>query len=46
MVIGQIAYVRENRQKMAKTFWKVQIVKTTMTLLAFIAFEIFMLFYT
>lgn len=42
----QIAYVRENRQKMAKTFWEIQIVKTVMTLLAFIAFEIFMLFYT
>lgn len=42
----QIAYVRENRQKMAKTFWEIQIVKTIMTLLAFIAFEIFMLFYT
>lgn len=42
----QIAYVRENRKKMAKTFWEIQIVKTIMTLLAFIAFEIFMLFYT
>ena len=42
----QIAYVRENRQKMAKTFWEIQIVKTIMTLIAFIAVEIFMLFYT
>ncbi|RVU70941.1 MULTISPECIES: flippase [Lactobacillus] len=42
----QIAYVRENRQKMAKTFWEIQIVKTIMTLIAFIAFEIFMMFYT
>ena len=42
----QIAYVRENHSKMAKTFWEIQIVKTIMTLLSFIAFEIFMIFYT
>ena len=42
----QIAYVRENRKKMAKTFWEIQIVKTIMTLLSFIAFEVFMIFYT
>lgn len=42
----QIAYVRENRQKMAKTFWEIQIVKTIMTLIALIAFEVFMMFYT
>ena len=42
----QIAYVRENRKKMAKTFWEIQIVKTIMTLIACIAFEIFMMFYT
>lgn len=42
----QIAYVRENRQKMAKTFWEIQIVKTILTLASFIAFEIFMIFYT
>ena len=42
----QIAYVRENRQKMAQTFWEIQIVKTIMTLLAIIAFEVFMMFYT
>ena len=42
----QIAYVRENRKKMAKTFWEIQIVKTIMTLVACIAFEIFMIFYT
>ena len=42
----QIAYVRENRKKMAKTFWEIQIVKTIMTLASFIAFEIFMIFYT
>lgn len=42
----QIAYVRDSREKMAKTFWEIQIVKTIMTLIAFIAFEIFMFFYT
>ncbi|TSO25685.1 flippase [Lactobacillus sp. LL6] len=42
----QIAYVRENRKKMAQTFWEIQIVKTIMTLLAIIAFEVFMIFYT
>ncbi|ARD07213.1 hypothetical protein B1745_06330 [Lactobacillus amylolyticus] len=42
----QIAYVRENREKMAKTFWEIQIVKTIMTILSFIVFEIFMIFYT
>lgn len=42
----QIAYVRENSLKMAKTFWEIQIVKTVMTLLSFIVFEFFMLFYT
>lgn len=42
----QIAYVRDNRSKMAKTFWEIQIVKTIMTLVSIIAFEIFLLFYT
>ncbi|MDY6042078.1 MAG: flippase, partial [Lactobacillus johnsonii] len=42
----QIAYVRENRDQMSETFWEIQIVKTIMTLYAFIAFEIFMIFYT
>lgn len=42
----QIAYVRENKAKMAKTFWEIQIIKTIMTLVAMIAFEIFMIFYT
>lgn len=42
----QIAYVRENRQRMAQTFWEIQIVKTIMTLLTIIAFEVFMMFYT
>ncbi|WP_251717091.1 polysaccharide biosynthesis C-terminal domain-containing protein [Lactobacillus agrestimuris] len=42
----QIAYVRENSKKMAKTFWEIQIVKTIMTLIACIAFEVFMIFYT
>ena len=30
----EIAYVRENRQAMAKTFWEIQIVKTIMTILS------------
>ncbi len=42
----QIAYVRDNRTKMAKTFWEIQIVKTMMTLVSIIAFEIFLIFYT
>lgn len=42
----QIAYVRDNRSKMTKTFWEIQIVKTIMTLVSIIAFEIFLLFYT
>ena len=42
----QIAYVRDNRAKMAKTFWEIQIVKTIMTLVSIIAFEIFLIFYT
>lgn len=42
----QIAYVRDNRTKMAKTFWEIQIVKTIMTLISIIAFEIFLIIYT
>lgn len=42
----QIAYVRDNRTKMAQTFWEIQIVKTIMTLASIIAFEIFLIFYT
>ena len=42
----QIAYVRDDRTKMARAFWEIQIIKTVMTLIAFIAFEIFMVFYT
>ena len=41
----QIAYVREDKKKLAKCFWEIQIVKTVMTLFAFIVFVIFMLFY-
>ncbi|EFH29336.1 polysaccharide biosynthesis protein [Lactobacillus jensenii JV-V16] len=42
----QIAYVRENKYKKSQTFWEIQIVKTIMTLIAWIAFCVFMLFYT
>lgn len=42
----QIAYVRENKAQMSQTFWEIQIVKTIMTLYSFVAFEVFMIFYT
>lgn len=42
----QIAYVRENKEKLSQTFWEIQILKTLMTLAAYICFEIFMIFYT
>ena len=42
----QIAYVRENKKQIAKTFWEIQIVKTLMTLFSFLIFIIFMFFYT
>lgn len=42
----QIAYVRENKVKMAKTFWEIQIIEMIMALVAMIAFRIFMIFYT
>lgn len=42
----QIAYVRENKERISKTFWEIQIVKTITTLYAFVAFQIFMIFYT
>ena len=42
----QIAYVCENRDKMAKAFWEIQIVKTIMTLISYVAFVVFMIFYT
>lgn len=34
----QIAYVRENRQKMAKTFWKIPIVKNNNDAFGFYCF--------
>ena len=42
----QVAYIRENCTQMAKTFWEIQIIKTIMTLFAYIVFEVFMMFYT
>ena len=42
----QIAYVRENKRKMSQTFWEIQILKTIMTLSAYICFEFFMMIYT
>lgn len=42
----QIAYIRADREKMASTFWEIQIVKTTLTIFSILAFIIFMCFYT
>jgi O-antigen/teichoic acid export membrane protein len=42
----EIAYVRDNEQKMAATFWKIQIVKTVMTVVAYLSFVVFMAFYS
>lgn len=42
----EIAYVREDRQKMSETFWEIQILKTLTTLVAYLAFVIFLQIYT
>ena len=42
----EIAYVRDNKQKMAATFWEIQIVKTVMTVVAYLFFVVFMAFYS
>lgn len=42
----QIAYVRENKFTLTKVFWEIQIVKTIMTLLAYIIFLLFLCVYT
>lgn len=42
----QIAYVREDKYRKSQAFWEIQIVKTIMTLIAWIAFCLFMLIYT
>lgn len=42
----EIAYVREDRQKMSATFWEIQILKTLTTLVAYLAFVIFLQIYT
>ena len=42
----EIAYVRDNKQKMAATFWEIQIVKTVMTVAAYLSFMVFMAFYS
>lgn len=42
----EIAYVRDNKQKMAATFWEIQIVKTLMTVVAYLSFVVFMAFYS
>lgn len=42
----EIAYVRDNKQKMAATLWEIQIVKTVMTVVAYLFFVVFMAFYS
>lgn len=42
----EIAYVRDSKQKMAATFWEIQIVKTVMTVVAYLSFVVFMAFYS
>lgn len=41
----EIAYVRENKQKKADTFWEIQIVKTLMTVVSYCLFLLFMYIY-
>lgn len=41
----EIAYVRDDKKKMAQTFWEIQTVKTSMTLISYVVFVIFMNFY-
>lgn len=41
----EIAYVRDDKKKMAQTFWEIQTVKTSMTLISYVVFVIFMSFY-
>ena len=42
----EIAYVRDDKEKMSRTFWEIQIVKLVMTLVAYIALAIFLQIYT
>lgn len=42
----EIAYVRDDKEKMSRTFWEIQIVKLVMTLVAYIALVIFLQIYT
>lgn len=42
----EIAYVRDDKEKMSRTFWEIQIVKLVMTLVAYIALVIFLRIYT
>lgn len=41
----EIAYVRNDKNKIAKTFWEIQLIKTSMTLVSYVVFVIFMNFY-
>ena len=42
----EIAYVRDDREKMSRTFWEIQIVKLVMTVVAYIALCLFLGIYT
>lgn len=42
----EIAYVREDKQKKADTFWEIQIVKTIMTIVSYFVFLLFMYVYS
>lgn len=42
----EIAYRRENRQKLSETFWEIQILKTLTTIVTYIGFIIFLQIYT
>ncbi|WP_270312886.1 flippase [Ligilactobacillus agilis] len=42
----EIAYVREDKEKLSRTFWEIQIIKLVMTIVAYIALVIFLKVYT
>ena len=42
----EIAYVREDKEKLSQTFWEIQIIKLVMTIVAYIALVIFLKVYT
>lgn len=42
----EIAYVREDKEKLSRTFWEIQIIKLVMTIVAYVALVIFLKVYT